>query len=86
MLILNSPPNPPRVTTDLFSKSVNFSDGSVRKESIAVHETLERWVRSLGWEDTLEKEMATHSRILGEFHERRNLARYIPRGSELDMT
>ena len=27
----------------------------------AVQET---WVRSLGWEDPLEKEMATHSRIL----------------------
>ena len=27
----------------------------------AVHET---WVRSLGWEDPLEKEMATHSSIL----------------------
>ena len=24
----------------------------------------ETWVRSLGWEDPLEKEMATHSRIL----------------------
>ena len=24
----------------------------------------ETWVRSLGWEDALEKEMATHSRIL----------------------
>ena len=24
----------------------------------------ETWVRSLGWEDTLEKGMATHSRIL----------------------
>ena len=24
----------------------------------------ERWVRSLGWEDSLEKEMATHSSIL----------------------
>ena len=28
----------------------------------AVQET---WVRSLGWEDPLEKEMATHSSILG---------------------
>ena len=28
----------------------------------AVRET---WVRSLGWEDPLEKEMATHSSILG---------------------
>ena len=25
---------------------------------------LETWVRSLGWEDSLEEEMATHSRIL----------------------
>ena len=25
---------------------------------------LETWVRSLGWEDPLEKEMATHSSIL----------------------
>ena len=26
----------------------------------------ETWVRSLGWEDPLEKEMATHSGILAE--------------------
>ena len=26
--------------------------------------TRETWVRSLGWEDPLEKEMATHSNIL----------------------
>ena len=26
--------------------------------------TLETWVRSLGWEDPLEKEMATHSNTL----------------------
>ena len=26
--------------------------------------TQETWVRSLGWEDPLEKEIATHSRIL----------------------
>ena len=26
---------------------------------------LETWVQSLGWEDLLEKEMATHSSILG---------------------
>ena len=31
------------------------------KKLPAVQET---WVRSLGWEDPLEKEMATHSRIL----------------------
>ena len=34
----------------------------------------EIWVRSLGWEDPLEKEMATHSSIL---------AREIPRTDEL---
>ena len=29
----------------------------------------ETWVRSLGWEDPLEKEMVTHSNILAwEFH------------------
>ena len=27
-------------------------------------ETQEMWVRSLGWKDPLEEEMATHSRIL----------------------
>ena len=31
------------------------------KISPAMHET---WVRTLGWEDPLEKEMATHSSIL----------------------
>ena len=31
------------------------------KESPAIQEA---WVRSLGWEDTLEKEVATHSSIL----------------------
>ena len=29
-----------------------------------MQEMQELWVRSLGWEDTLEKEMATHSSIL----------------------
>ena len=35
----------------------------------------ETWIRSLGWEDPLEKEMATHSSIL---------ARKIPRMEEPD--
>ena len=30
----------------------------------ATQETQETWVRSLGWEDPLEKEVATHSSIL----------------------
>ena len=34
------------------------------KKMPAVQETQEMWVGSLHWEDSLEKEMATHSRIL----------------------
>ena len=29
-----------------------------------MQETLETWVRSLGWEDALEEEMATYSCVL----------------------
>ena len=36
-------------------------DGSDGKESPAMQKA---WVRSLGWEDPLEKEMATHCSIL----------------------
>ena len=48
----------------------------------------ETWVRPLGWEDPLEKEMATHSTILaGELHGRRNLVGYSPQGcKESDTT
>ena len=38
-----------------------FPGGTRRKNLLAVWEM---WVRSLGWEDPLEKEMATHSSIL----------------------
>ena len=34
------------------------------KNLSAIQETLEMRVQSLGWEDPLEEEMATHSRIL----------------------
>ena len=37
---------------------LGFLDGSVVKNLLAIQE---RWVRSLGQEDPLEKEMATHS-------------------------
>ena len=38
----------------------------------------ETWVRSLGWEDTLEGNMATHSNILAwGIHGQRSLACYI---------
>ena len=48
----------------------------------------ETWVKSLGQEDPLEKEMATHSVLLpGRFHGRRNLVGYSPRDcKELDTT
>ena len=48
----------------------------------------ETWVQSLGWDDSLEKEMATHSSTLaGKSHGQRSLVGYSPRGhKELDMT
>ena len=48
----------------------------------------ETWVPSLGWEDPLEKGMATHSVFLpGEFHGRRSLVGYSPWGrKESDTT
>ena len=46
------------------------------KNLLAMQET---WVCSLGWEDPLEKEMATHFSILpGESHGQRSLAGYSP--------
>ena len=43
----------------------------------------EIWVRSLGWEDSLEKEMATHCSILAwKFHGQRSLEGYSPWGHE----
>ena len=37
------------------------------------------WVQSLGWEDPLEKEMATHPVFLpGKFHGQRSLEGYSP--------
>ena len=41
-----------------------FPGGSAVKSSPAVQESQETQVRSLGWEDPLEEEMATHLNIL----------------------
>ena len=52
-------------------------------------EMQETQVRSLGWEDSLEKGIATHSSIscLENPHGQRSLAGYNPKGQEeLDMT
>ena len=43
---------------------VGFPSGSVVKHLPAVQEMQETWVPSLGWEDPLEKGMATHASIL----------------------
>ena len=54
--------------------SKGFLDGSVVKNPPAKQET---WVQSLGQENPLEKEMATHSSILAwEIHEQRSLVGY----------
>ena len=47
--------------THVLNVAMGFPGGSVGKNPPAKQET---WVRSLGWEDPLEKEMATHSSIL----------------------
>ena len=47
----------------------------------------ETWVRSLGWEDLLEKEMTTHSSIPAWRQGQRSLVGYSPWGcKESDMT
>ena len=55
------------------------------KNLLAVQET---WVQPLGWEDPMEKGMATHSVFLpGEFYGQRSLASYSPWGcKESDTT
>ena len=59
--------------------------GSAGKEPAAVWETQ---VQSLGWEDTLEEGIATHSSILAwKSHGQRSLEGYSPWGrKELDTT
>ena len=41
-----------------------FPGGSAIKNPPVTQELQETWVQPLGWEDPLEKGMATHSRIL----------------------
>ena len=70
-----------------FHVLLGFPGGSVGKGSPAMQET---WVQTLGWEDPLEKEMATQSSILaGKFQgqRKRSLVGYSPRGhKESDTT
>ena len=54
-----------------------FPSASVVKNLPAMQEPQQTWVWSLGWEDPLEKETATHSRFLpGKSHGQRSLAGY----------
>ena len=47
----------------------------------------ETWVRSLGWEEPLEKEMANHSSTLaGRFHGWRSMVGYSPSGCSESYT
>ena len=58
------------------------------KNPPAMQDTQETWVLSLGWKDSLEKEMAIHSSILAwEIPWTGRLAGYSPQGlRESDMT
>ena len=53
-----------RFTCKLLSETEGVPGDSVVKNQPAMQEPQETWVRSLGQEDPLEKEMATHSSIL----------------------
>ena len=65
------------------SSSSGLLGAQTVKDPPAMQETR---VRSLDWEDPLEKEMATHSSIL-KSHGQRSLAGYSPQGwKELDTT
>ena len=71
---------------------VSFNKHNKKTPKLKVHKTLvlkrlptmqETQVRSLGWDDPLEKEMAPHSSILaGESHGQRSLVGYSPWGSQ----
>ena len=60
------------ISYHIISYHQGFPGGSDGKKSLpAMQDT---WVQSLGWEDPLEKEMATHSVLVPrEFHGQRSL-------------
>ena len=63
------------------------SGPSLGSEAIVHHVSTptkqETWFQYLGWEDPLEKEMAT---LLGESHAQTSLVGYRPWGAESDVT
>ena len=71
------------------TERLHFHLGSLVAQTVkCLPVTRETWVRSLGQEDPLEKEMATHSSTLaGKFHGWRSLVGYSPQGhKESDTT
>ena len=61
-----------------------FPGGASSKEPTCQCRRHETWVQSLGQEDPLENEMATHSSILAwESREQRSLVGYIPWGGRV---
>ena len=52
------------ISSFVCGKTANNPSGSVMKDCLPMQEGQEMWVRSLGQEDPLEDEMATHSSIL----------------------
>ena len=67
---------------------LGFPGGSVIKDPPANAGQQQTWVQSLGWEDTLQEEMATTPLFLpGKSHKQRSLVGYSPWGcTESDMT
>ena len=64
---------------------MGFPGGSVVKESACNAGDTGTQVQFLGWEDPLEKEMATHSSILaGKFHGQRSLVDYSQWGRRVE--
>ena len=64
----------------LFEPALNYLGASLVAQMVKrLPAMLETRVRSLGWEDPLEKEMETHSVFVpGESHGQRSLAGYSP--------
>ena len=67
---------------DYFKKTTQLCSTSLVAQMVNCLPTMwETWVQSLVWEDSLEKEMATHSSILsGKSHGRRSVVAYSPWG------
>ena len=74
----HSPPTPQK-TEDKANKQTKNSKTLEPGDNLVMIKLQETWDPSLGWEDPLEKGMATHSSILfllREFHGQRSLVGY----------